>query len=579
MIIGDFETFKHDWLFYFIDTTKRQGYYIINDREKLREFYDTYKNQIMVFYNSRYDKYIMQAILAGFDPKKMNDWIIEEGKQGWEFSKLLRDYPLITFDAMTLNRSLKRCEGSLGVKIVESSVPFDIDRKLTERELKEVLEYCKYDTWMTFEIFTMGGFYLAPADEFKASWGIIKEFDFPIWYLSKTKAQLGVSVLGASYYNVQEFDDEFDLVNPTNLELGKYEYVRDWFLNPENHWYNKEVDGKVSKKPNELVTEVAGIDHVFRWGGLHASRTGIFEGKLLLLDFSSLYPNITVQYGFVSRNVPNVDRYKELLDTRMELKSKGDPREESYKLALNASYGQLKYEHSPIYDPRMANNIVVHGQLILLDLIEKIENYGRIINSNTDGVLIQVFNEQDELTIREIAQKVSRRVRIQLEVEVYKSFILKDVNNYIGIREDGKIILKGSYVKYQNPLELSNNIINEAIRQYYINGVSARETIYGCDDLMQFQIISNAGQKYVGAMYGNKMLNERVNRVFASNNQNDKGIFKVNRETGTSEKIEMTPEKCFIDNSDIRKKEICSRLDKSWYIELAERRIDEFVGK
>lgn len=578
MVILDFEVFVEDWMLYFIDTDKKQGYYIINDKDKLQKFYDTYKDEIMVGYNiNRYDRYILQAILSGFNPKEINDWIIVKDRQGWEFSSLLRNYPIICFDAMTLQRSLKRCEGSLGIRIMESSVPFDIDRKLTNRELKEVLEYCKYDVWATFEIFTQSGFYLAPADEFKASLGIIKEFNFPIHYLSKTKAQLGVSVLGGNYNNVEKFDDEFDIVNPTNLKLGKYEYVREWFLNPKNHWYNKTREGFVTPERNRLVTEIAGIEHIFAWGGVHGSKTGIFEGILMLCDFSSLYPNITVEYDFVSRNVPNAEKYRELLETRVALKAQNDPRQESYKLALNASYGQLKYPFSPIYDPRMANNVVVHGQLIALDLIEKIEDYGEIINSNTDGVLIKVHNKENEEIVKQIVKEVEERVRIDIDIEYFKGFILKDVNNYIAIRDNGKVICKGGYVKYMNPLEYDLNIINHAIREYYINGISARETIYKCNDLREFQIISNAGQKYKYAMYGDKPLMERVNRVFASTRPSDKGIFKLHKETGTKAKIEMTPEKCFIDNGDIRDKSIPNYLDREWYLSLAERRIEEFI--
>lgn len=562
---------------YWIDTNDRKGYYIINNPEKLHEFYKKYKNELMVGYNIKhYDQYILQGILAGFNPHDISKWIIEKNLQGWQYSQLLRKFPLLIFDTMLPTKSLKQCEASLGMKIVESSVPFDLDRKLTNQELEEVLAYCKYDVWATFEVFLQDGFYLSPQDEYSSSISIIKEFKFPPWYMSKTKAQMGVSVLGA--VKRENTDDEFEISIPDNLILGQYEDVGEWFLNPENHWYSREVEGRKKPIKNELVRDVAGIPHVFAWGGVHGSvEREIVDGILLLCDFSSLYPNIMVEYNLVSRGVPNPDRYRELLHTRIKLKKQGDPREKSYKIALNGSYGQMKYERSALYDPKMANNVCVHGQLIALDLIEKIEHLGDIINSNTDGVLIRVHNEVEAKEVERICKEVSERVRIGIDIERFQRFIIKDVNNYIGIKENGKLECKGAWVKYQHQLEYDYNIVSRAIRDYFTLGIPARKTIMECSDLIEFQIIAKASYKYKEVIYGDTVIPERVNRVFASKDSNDKGIFKVHKETGSIEKIEMTPEQCFIINDDIRNMQIPSKLDKQWYIDLAERRIEEFV--
>ena len=579
MIIFDMEILLNDWMIYWLDTDEQQGYYIINDRDKLQKFYDKYKDTIMVGYNvNHFDKYIVQGILAGFDPYEITQWIIRDGKQGWAFSNLLRRFPMITFDTMIQNRGLKQCQASLGLPIIESSIPFDIDRKLTDDELMEVLRYCKNDVLSTFEVFLQDGFYLSPQSEFQSSMGIIDEFSFPIWYMEKTKSQMGVSVLGAVRRNGKLDSDEFDISTPHNVILGKYEPIREWYLDPKNHWYNRDVEGRKSKEKNELIYEVAGQPHVFGFGGLHYSVTReIVDGDLMLCDFGSLYPNIMVNYDLVSRGVPNPDKYRELLETRLRLKAEGNDREESYKIALNGSYGQMKYKHSPLFDPRNANRVCIHGQLILVDLIEKIEQYGEIINSNTDGVLIRVHTPEDRLGVETACEEVSKRLNIPIDIDNYTRWIIKDVNNYIAIRTDGKVEAKGGYVKYKSPVDFNYNIINHAIREYFVNNISVEQTIMNCNDLMEFQIIANAGGKYKYAMYGDTPLMERVNRVFASTNPNDKGIFKLHRETGTKAKIEMTPECCYIDNGDIRNKPIPSKLDKQFYIDLANRRCKEFV--
>ena len=551
----------------------------MNDKDKLQKFYDKYKDSIMIGYNiNHFDRYILQGILCGFNPYDITQWIIRDGKQGWAYSQLLRRFPITTFDTMSSNRGLKQCEASLGLEIVESSIPFDIQRKLTDEEIKEVLRYNKADVMATMEVFLQDGFYLSPQSEFQSSMGIIQEFSFPKWYMSKTKSQMGCAVLGAVRSNVDRTVDEFDILSPHNVLLGKYEYIRDWFLDPENHWYTRPKEGRKTPERNQLVVDVGGLPTTLAWGGSHASVSReIIDGELLMCDFGSLYPNIMVNYNLVSRGVPNPSRYKELLETRLRLKEEGNDRQESYKIALNGSYGQMKYKGSPLYDPRNANNVCVHGQLISIDLVDKIEQFGEIININTDGVLIRVNSIKDRLGVKQACKEVSERLNIPIDIDEYRRWIIKDVNNYIAIRKDGKVEAKGGYVKFKHALEYNYNIINHAIREYFVNNISVEETIYSCNDLKEFQIIANAGGKYKYAMYGNLPLAERVNRVFASKSPNDEGIFKLHKTTGTKAKIEMTPEQCFIINGDIRDMEIPNKLNREWYVTLAERRVKEFV--
>ena len=86
----DFEVFKYDWMIVIINPVEQTKTIIVNDPDQLKEYYDAHKTDIWIGYNSRsYDQYIMKAILLGFDPKEVNDWIIKEGRKGWEFSSEL----------------------------------------------------------------------------------------------------------------------------------------------------------------------------------------------------------------------------------------------------------------------------------------------------------------------------------------------------------------------------------------------------------------------------------------------------------------------------------------------------------
>src|SRR5690606_33139698 len=120
----------------------------------------------------------------GFNPKEINDYIIVKNKPGWKFSSLLNQVPLNNYDVMTSFHSLKQLEGFMGNNIKESSVPFDIDRKLTPEEIEETVKYCRHDVEQTIVVF------IQRKEEFDSHISLLKAFKLPLTYISKTKAQL-----------------------------------------------------------------------------------------------------------------------------------------------------------------------------------------------------------------------------------------------------------------------------------------------------------------------------------------------------------------------------------------------------
>ena len=155
MINGyDFEVFKYDWLVVIINPIEHTKTVIVNDKDKLKAYYDEHKNQIWVGYNSRsYDQYILKAILLGFDPKEVNDFIILQERKGWEFSSLFNRIQLFNYDTKDSYHGLKTLEGFMGNDIRETSVDFNIQRKLTEGEIQKTIVYCTHDVEQTMEVF------------------------------------------------------------------------------------------------------------------------------------------------------------------------------------------------------------------------------------------------------------------------------------------------------------------------------------------------------------------------------------------------------------------------------------------
>ncbi|WP_346936867.1 hypothetical protein [Clostridium sp.] len=112
---------------------------------------------------------------------------------------------------------------------------------------------------------------------------------------------------------------------------------------------------------------------------------------------------------------------------------------------------------------------------------------------------------------------------------------------------------------------------------YFIKGIQVEETINEAKQLIDFQKVVRVSSKYKHVLHDDKKLNEKILRVFDSKNYSDRGVYKVNSK-GKPEKIAGTPERCFIENGDINNKRISRKLDRDWYIDVANKRIIDFVG-
>lgn len=566
MLFYDFEVFSHDWLVVIKDTNTRTTHEILNDEEELRKIYEANKDNIWIGYNSRsYDQYILKGILLGMDPKEINDHIIVKNLGGWQYSRLFNQIQLYNFDIMTDKfKGLKQLEGFMGNDIRETTVNFNINRKLNSKEIEEVFFYCNHDVEQTMQVF------INRKEEFESQMNLIKTFKLPLKYINKTKAQLSAIILEA---DKREHDDEFEITIVDNLKLNRYKNIKQWYENKENNDYKK-----------SLEIDVEGVPHVFGWGGLHGAKDKYQgEGIFINSDVESYYPSLMIVYNFLSRNVRYPEKFKEIYDVRVGLKRAGKKAEQApYKIVLNGTYGASKDKYNNLFDPLQANNVCINGQLLLLDLIEHVTDAipgAILIQSNTDGVMFKLPSEELIEIYKDVCKEWSKRTNMNLEHDLIKKVIQKDVNNYIIVMENGKIKSKGAYVKSLNKLANDLPIVNKALMDYFINGISVEDTINNCDDLIEFQKVVKVSGKYNYALHGPKIISEKVLRVFASKSRRDPGVFKLHRNKENPDKIGGTPERCFIENGDINGVKVPRKLDKKWYIDTANKRIKDFIGE
>lgn len=565
MLFYDFEVFRHDWLVVIINPIVGYKRIICNDREALIDFYEQHKNEFWCGYNSReYDRYIYKTILLGGNPKLTNDLIIIGKYKGWQINPEFNKIQFYDFDIKTTYHGLKQLEGFLGDDIRESDVSFRINRELTNSEIMETIYYCTHDVEETLKVFKLR------VDYYKSNLFLINKFNLPIKNISKSQAQLASVILKANNHNI--VDDEWDIRLPDNLILNKYKNVANWFLNEKNHAY------KIDGKSVYYQTNVAGIDLKFGWGGVHGAKleynyTCKENEIFLMVDVSQLYPNLMYHYKLLPRTVGDYGYkiLKSTIDISIELKNKGLKEERKpYKDFNNICYGSMGDKYNSMYDPLHRNLVCVFGQILMLDLIEKIEDICELIQANTDGILVKIDLDKVDKLNKQISLW-EKRTHLDMTHDKFTKIYQPDVNTYLVVGDKIKCI--GDYLKERSALDNELPIVRDAIYNYLLKNIPVDETINNCNELIKFQQIVKLSNDFKFIYHNNKNLTHTTYRVFASKNSKDTIIGRYREIGDNPEKFSDTPEHCFIMNQSIKNLPVVDNLDKSWYIDLANQRL------
>ena len=311
-----------------------------------------------------------------------------------------------------------------------------------------------------------------------------------------------------------------------------------------------------------------------------------------------------------------IDYYHE----RIAAKKAGDKRKANgLKLVLNTTYGASLQKFNDLYDPLMGVSTCLTGQLLLTQLIVELDWYiesFQLIQSNTDGIMFSL--DRDELDkAREIIAAWSERTHLGMEEDQINRVIQKDVNSYIIEKTDGELKFKGGYLTDYKPSFKHNSmsVVSTAIVKYLIENKPVEETINECDDPFKFQLIAKTGstyQKTVHYVDGEEVEVQKVNRLYAVKDErlgvvkkvkkqyleldedgerryyiNLKGNRTYKKKWETDEKgdffikkdtTQNCPEHALIDNSCKITIDTIDTIDKSWYIRLAKKRINDFLG-
>ena len=304
-------------------------------------------------------------------------------------------------------------------------------------------------------------------------------------------------------------------------------------------------------------------------------------------DVASYYPHLMTLYGYTSRNIPSPEVFSEVLESRMKAKAAGDTATaNALKLVVNTTYGASLNKYNDLCDPLMGRSVCITGQLFLLELAQHLYKDIpdlRIVQLNTDGIMIE-FDDSQYNQVQEILAEWQSRTGFELEEDSIAQIAQKDVNNYVEVQPSGKFKCKGGYlvrgISPAGAFNVNNNatIVAKALVEHFVHGTPPEDTINACDDIFQFQIIAKAGAKYREAYHmvdGEKVQVQKVNRIYATSDPRYGKLFKVKAENDSEAKIEMLPEHCIIDNDNHLS---ITDVDKQFYIDMANKRINDFMG-
>lgn len=564
MIGFDFEVFRYDWLVVFKDFITDEYEVIINDKDKLQKFVNDHKNNLLIGYNSsNYDNFILKGILLGKDPYYLSNIIINQKDNTGRIWRMANwnDIKIFTYDvSFGLGfTSLKENEAYLGISIDECPIDFNMEKPLSKKELDLVINYCKRDVDATQLLFEKS------KEKFETKLYLCNEFGLDKSYLNKGDQSIIEKVLGAEYkFKCCDEFEPFDF-SQLNLKISKYKEVVEYFKKP--------LDYK-----GGLSLDICGVPHTLGIGGIHGAINNFrYTGKIMNIDVASYYPSMMIAYDWFARSIPNDKKklYSKMKQDRIVLKKTNKKLSNAYKLVLNTTYGCYKYQYCNLLDPRMANNICIGGQVMLVDLMENLEPYCKLVQSNTDGIIIIPY---DEDKVKEVVKDWEDRTHMVMEITYGDKIIQKDVNNYIMRTEEGVKVV-GGYVAQYKPKSIRRtlSVVDKALVEYFLNDVKIEDYIHNNNDPLDYQIISKVGKTYDRVFYekdGKEYETNYVNRVFAS--FEPCRLYK--QKTGKNrEMVANQPSNSLIWNKSVQDLDI-SLIDKQWYIEMAYKRLNDYLG-
>lgn len=526
---------------------------------------------IVTFNGVNYDDQMITLALYGADNKTLkaaNDLIIVGHMKPWVFYDHYGIRPLEYMDSIDLMEpapgvkvSLKIYGGRCNSKRLQDLV-IAPDQAVRPDQYALVSWYRKNDEITTRDL------YLEIKDRIDLRIDLSKKYGIDL--RSKSDAQIAESLIkhllgynnGAPYWahGTEFYYKPLSFLNFKTAQLqSAYSTIltsafktsdKDQVLEETDEDGNKIKTGIIIPKAiKDMRIVIGATTYKFGYGGLHSqehaschhSTPGICE--ITDHDVTSYYPRIilnqrlypsqlgegflTVYDGFVEERIDAKPRHKYY----KKMRDSGDASydwqywykhflivDEGFKIVINGSFGKFGSKYSALFSPDLMVQVTISGQLCLLLLIETLELCGiSVVSANTDGIVVKCPDGMQWLRDR-IINEWETITRFNTECTHYEHIWSRDVNNYIAVKPDGEIKLKGIFAKAGIRKSPNNSICVDAVIKYLVDGISIEQTIKQCTDIRRFLTIRHVAG---GAIKNNVELGKAVRWYYGIN---EKGI-------------------------------------------------------
>jgi hypothetical protein len=407
-------------------------------------------------------------------------------------------YLINHFDNRARSTSLKVLEFNMRSDSIED-LPFPVGTVLNPEQIKVLKEYNKHDVAQT------KAFYHHTLDMIHFREELTRKYARDFMNHNDTKIGKDYFVMKLEEAGVACYDFGPKGRTPRQTKrpvIHLKDAILPWinFEHPEfnrvMNWLKAQTITETKGVFNDLTATVNGFTFVFGLGGIHGSvESEVIESDdnqvIVDLDVTSYYPNLAITNSFHPAHLGKdfVSIYKHLFEQRKQYPKKS-AESAMLKLALNGVYGDSNNQFSVFYDPLFTMSITLNGQLLLCLLAEGLMHIPglRIIQVNTDGLTVRVPRANKMLV--DLARAAwQSRTGLNLEEAVYKAMMVRDVNNYIGVFENGSTKRKGAY---EYDMEWHQNagglVIAKVAEKVLVDGAPIRQTVEQWPDIMDFML-------------------------------------------------------------------------------------------
>lgn len=559
----DLEVFPNFFLATFTNGTKWWTFELSAEKRELARFCSFLHNcGVLVGFNSfSYDDLISRFIYqrvrdngdcTNADIYDLSQKIIKGGRNDkgifqLQYAKEVPwGYTVDVFQLVNKKGALKEWEcRQRARKVIESSA--DFEKPLPRSEFDNIRAYCRNDTYETFRLFKshkhlydlrvkLAENYDLPKRIFAIGDAGIAQMVLTTLHERRTglwSAKLRAMAKDSSDNSEREYMMT-DIISPRVSFLTEEfqdieERLRESSAVGDSRGITWHIKDSFFKKPVKL----AGVDFKIGLGGLHSDDgPGVFVAsktiRIIDLDVTSYYPSIMIEEELFPQHlgVSFINDFTALRDARVAAKKSGDKvTNEALKIVINSTFGKLNDEYAPIRSIINALRVTVNGQLFLLMLIERLALKGfKILSANTDGVTISMFRtEKSEEVLKSVMAAWSKKTRHELEMNEFKIYARRDVNNYIAEQLDGKVKKKGAFQNKPPTGKWDGMIIKMAAEAYFLKGIQPKDFIAKAKnpaDFLFYQRVQNGGH----IAHGDKIIG-RIARWYVA--KEGKQIYRV----------------------------------------------------